>query len=73
MIAANIYLNSVQVVNSEHCRSLILVTNEAEAFLFAGLLVADQIYVDDFTVLGEDTNDVTFAEIVRKSTDEDPR
>lgn len=67
---SNLY--SIQIVDGQYRGALILVTYKAEAFLFAGDFVAHQIYVHNLTVLGEHTDHIALAEIVRQTADEYP-
>lgn len=67
-----IYLDAIQIIDRQNGGSLIFVTNEAEAFLFAGNFVAHQIDVHYFAVLRKNTDHITFGQIVRQSTDENP-
>ena len=64
--------DSVQVVHGQNGRSLILVTDESESFALPGAVIADQVNVDDFSVLAEHGDDVALREVVGEAADKDP-
>lgn len=45
------YLDPVEIIHRQHCRSLVLVADKAESLLLSSLLVSNQIDVDNLAVL----------------------
>ena len=63
--------DAIQVVYSQDCASLVLVSQEGKALAFPCLPVTSQTTVDDFPVLAEDNDDVTLVHPVVKTADVD--
>lgn len=68
----HIYLNSIEIVNSQNCAPLVFIAQETESFGFPNLLVSHKINVDNLSILWEHTDDIAFCQFIRKPSNKDP-
>ena len=52
-------MGKCQIVHDQNRGALVFKANEAEAFLFAGLFISNQVEVHNLSILREDANDIT--------------
>ena len=66
------YLSAVQVVDGQDGAPLVFVADECKTFTLSGLEIANQIDVNDLTVLRKDADHVALRQIVRKTSNKNP-
>jgi len=67
------HLGPIEIVYGQYRTTLIFVLQKCKPSSLASVFVARHVEVDDFTVLGEDANDIAFAEIIWQAADKNVR
>jgi len=65
-------LEPIQVVHGQYCAPLIFIAKESEALTFSRRVVSYQIDVDDLAVLTEHADHVSFSQLERQTSHENP-
>lgn len=65
-------LDAIKTVNGQNCTPLVFITEKAESFRLPCLPGPHEINVNNLPIQGEHAEDVSFRQLIRKRSQEDP-